>query len=148
MSAEGPEGRSDTATDETDVVEQEALENVADTYAGDTPIVIRDLTTAFGDSVVHQDLSLTTLDKHDEIRHCCHYEDDEDRGQDAHGSSTNQFQQSTDRARQACGNTSKNQDRNAVTKTTFSDLFAQPHQEDSASSQTNYRSNAEAHAWI
>src|SRR5690606_25955264 len=33
------------------------------------------LVTDLAACVIHQDLALTTLDKHDEVRHGCHYED-------------------------------------------------------------------------
>src|SRR5256885_4589770 len=78
-------------------------------------------------------LALSPLDKHDEVRHGCHHENDEDRGQDAHGTGAHQLQQTTDGARQTCGDTSKDEDRDAVAQTTFRDLFTEPRSEEHTS---------------
>ena len=89
---------------------------------------------------------MSPLDKHDEVRHGCHHENDEDRGQDAHGTGAHQLQQTTDGARQTCGDTSKDEDRDAVAQTTFRDLFTEPHQEHGAGRQADHRREAEAEA--
>ena len=94
--------------------------------------------------VIHQDLALASLDKHDEVRHGCHNEDNEDSRQDAHGTGAHQFQQTANRAWQTCGDTAKDQYRDAVAQTTFRDLFTEPHQEHGAGREADHRSHAEA----
>ena len=94
--------------------------------------------------VIHQDLALTSFDIHDEVRHGCHNENNEDCRQNAHGTGSHQFQQTTDGARETCGDTAEDQYRDTVAQTTFRDLFTEPHQKQGTSRETDYRSHAEA----
>ena len=54
-----------------------------------------------------------------------------------------QFQQTTNGARETCGDTAEDQDRNPVAQTTLGNLLTQPHQEHRAGRQADHGGHAE-----
>ena len=60
----------------------------------------------------------------------------------------NQFEETTDRVREARRDAAENDDRDAVAQAALGDLLAQPHQEHRAGHQRHDRRQPEHHAWI
>ncbi|MPM53367.1 hypothetical protein SDC9_100134 [bioreactor metagenome] len=79
--------------------------------------------------VIDQNLALATFNEDNETGHEDHQDTDDQRGQRMHRTGTNQFQQATNGIRQSGGDTSEDDDRDAVTQAAFRDLLTQPHQE-------------------
>ncbi len=96
--------------------------------------------------IVHKDLPLPAFNEHYEKCHQRHDHHDGQRNEHAHRSGANEFQQATDRARQSGSDACEDQDRNAITQTTLSDLLAKPHEKHCASHQTHHRRQPEAKA--
>ena len=78
--------------------------------------------------VVHQNFSLATLNENNRVSHQADQNTNHDRGQRMHRARTDQLKQATNRTRQTSCDTGKNNDRDTVAETTFSNLLAKPHQ--------------------
>jgi len=105
-----------------------------------------DLVTDLAPRVVHKDLALAALDKHDEISDGSHQHHDHQRHQDAHGTGAHQLHQATHGIGQTRSDAGKDQDGNAIAQAALGDLLAQPHQEHGASRQADHGRHAEAKA--
>ena len=98
--------------------------------------------------VVHQNAALATFDEHNECGDDNDDGNDNNCGQRVHGTGTDQFQNATQRAGQACCDTGEDDDRDAIAQTTFGDLLTHPHEEHSASDEGNNGFQTETHTRI
>ena len=98
--------------------------------------------------IVDQNPALPTFDINNQIRNQSDNHTDDDSCQCAHGTGTNQLDKTTDGIWQTGSNTRKDDHRNTVSKTSFRDLFAEPHQEHGTGHQRDNRRKPESHARI
>ena len=98
--------------------------------------------------VVHQNLSLTSLNEHHERGNQPDQNRNEQRGYWMHGTSAHQLEQAGDSLRQPCRDTRKDNNRNTVAQAALGNLLAEPHQKHSTGQQRYHRHQPENQTWV